>query len=273
MAQTMDQWYAETGRQSELDAIRRNPGGYEQAVAKYNSGGYGQSGNTQMSQNPVDIAKQMYELANQFRQPAISTLQAQQPGITSAYQGLSTAAAGQKPTIEQRYKDTLAEITKTTRGAAAGEFTQRGIPLSSNLVEQTVGSRLAPQIASAATQRDTNLLGVDQLLADIGMGQQTSQTSLAQAIAAIQAGASGEAISSAQNIYGQQEQSRQQQLTNALRQQEIDISKQGKTESPYLALSEGQTLYNLLTGQAQYTAPKSYKPSDSLGNDPLGLNS
>lgn len=93
------------------------------------------------------------------------------------------------------------------------------------------------------------------------MGGQEAQSSLAQAIAAIQAAGSGEAISSAQNIYGQQQTANQNALANALRQQEIDITKQTaeKATSPYLALSEGQTLYNLLTGQAQYTAPKTYK--------------
>lgn len=219
----------ESGQQSRLDELGKTGGGIEQAAAQW--GGPSSSQSTQSYspttvQNPVDIAKQMYELANQFKQPAINTLQGQASGINTAYQGLSTAAAAQKPNIEQRYQDTLKEITQATRGAAASEFTRRGIPLSSGLVEQTVGSRLAPQIASAATQRDTNLLGVDQLLADIGMGQQTSQTSLAQAIAAIQAASSGEAISSAQNIYGQQQTANQNALQNQLQQQQLALQTQ-----------------------------------------------
>ena len=275
-------YYAESGQQSTLDQLDRS-GGWAAVEADYNrrmAGGGQPSGQIQTAQSPVDIAQQMYQLANQFRQPAIQTLQGQQPGITSAYQGLSTAAAGQKPNIEQRYKDTLAEITQTTRGAAATEFTRRGIPLSSGLVEQTVGSRLAPQIAGAATQRDVNLQGIDQLLAQIGMGQQGAQTGLAQAIAAIQSASSGEAISSAQNIYGQQQTAAQNAIANKLAQQTLDLQKQQTAYDigkPYYAPTTGggldsvtQSLLSSLFGGGATTpttgnAP-TYSPSGGAGS-------
>ena len=265
--QEFTRYMKESGQQSTLDQLGRTGGGIERAAAQW--GGpqqqTSQQGQTQMAQNPVDIAKQMYSLANQFRQPAITTLQGQQPGITQAYQGLSTAAAGQKPTIEQRYQDTLQQITATTRGAAAKEFTARGIPLSSGLVEQSVGQQLAPQIQQAATQRDVNLQGVDQLLAQIGMGEQGAQTGLAQAIAAIQAGASPEAITSAQNIYGQQQAAQQNALQNQLAQQQLELKKQQTAYDigkPYYAPTTGgggfdaitqSLLTNLLGGGGQTT--------------------
>ncbi len=209
----------EHGQQSRLDELGRTGGGIERAAAEW--GGPGQTSQTSVSQNPIDLAKQLFELGSQFRKPAIETLQAGRAGIAPTFEGLRGAAEAQRPTIEQRYKDTLEEITKTTRGAAAQEFTRRGIPLSSGLVEQTVGSRLGPQISQAATQRDVGQPGITQLLANIGVGEFEAGTDLDRAIATIQASGSPEAITAAQNIFGQQQQARQSELSRQLQQQQL----------------------------------------------------
>ena len=216
-------FFAESGRQSQLDQI-----GIGEATRQFESGQFsgGQSGGGGGQQSAVDIAKQLFEFAKPQREAAIGTLRGGQAGITEAFGGLREAAAGQRPTIEQRYKDTLEEITKTTRGAAASEFTRRGIPLSSGLVEQTVGSRLAPQISQASTQRDVNLQGIDQLLANIGIGEQESQQGILSTIAQIQQASSGEAIGAAQNIFSTQQAARQAELSRQLQQQQLDIGQQ-----------------------------------------------
>ncbi len=105
------------------------------------------------------------------------------------------------------------------------------------------------------------------------MGQQGAYSALDQAIAAIRAASAPEAITSAQNIYGQQQQSQQQaaqlalqqliaQQNNAYQQQQLASSAAG---NQYATLGEGSTLYNLLSGQPMYTAPKQYAPQQSLG--------
>ena len=222
-----------------------NPAGIESTG--FLGGGGATSG---ASQNPIDLAKQLFELGSQFRKPAIETLESGRAGIAPAFEGLRGAAEAQRPTIEQRYKDTLEEITKTTRGAAAQEFTRRGIPLSSGLVEQTVGSRLGPQISQAATQRDVNQLGITQLLANIGVGEFEAGTDLDRAIATIQASGSPEAITAAQNIFGQQQQSRSADLSRQLQQQQIDLSRQTASQTEARAVSRDPFEIALLEAQA-----------------------
>jgi hypothetical protein len=218
----------------------------------------------------TDLAKQMYELANQFRQPAINTLESSRAGIGTAYSGLTAAAQAQQPLVEQNYQNLLKDVTQTTRNAAANEFSQRGIPLSSGLVEQTVGTRLAPQIANVGQQRATSLQGIQDLIANLGMGQQSAYSNLDSAIAAIQAASAPEAISSAQNIYSQQQQAQQAAATLAL-QKLIAEQNAAKTASAnqYQTLGEGQTLYDLLNNQAVYTAPKTYAPKNTYGIIPF----
>ena len=247
---TFDQMMAESGRQSELDRIRATPGGYEKALVQYNAGQFGQTSSQPSRQNYGQTGnqswQQMFQQIQSALQPgkqaAISTLQAQQPGISAVSQEQLTTAQAQKPTVEQRYKDTLAEITQGTRRAATAEFTRRGIPLSSALVEQTVESRLAPQIQQAATQRDVNMLGVDQLIANIRSGQQGQSLDLAKAIAAIQGGGSQDAVNSALSLYGSQQSGQQQGFANQLAQQQLELEKQKTAydiNKPYYAPDSG----------------------------------
>src|SRR3990167_2189927 len=62
---TFDQSYAETGRQSELDALRAQPGAYEQAKAAWESGGGTSGGQSpeQMAQSIIDAMMAPYKAA------------------------------------------------------------------------------------------------------------------------------------------------------------------------------------------------------------------
>ncbi len=266
MADLSQRALAESGHLDIWDKL--NSGRMTQAQAQAALGGGGSSGNTGAT-NYIDIAKQMYEMANQQRQPAIQTLQGGRAGIGTAYGGLVTQAQAQKPLLTQQYQNLLADVTKTTREAAGQEYTRRGIPLSSGVVEQTVGSRLAPQIANIGQQTAVGMQGVDQLVANLGMQQQGAYQNLDQAVAAIQAGASPEAITSAQNIYNQQQQAQQQTASLALQQQ---IANQNAAyqqaqlaQKNYITLPEGNTLFDPTTGKIILKTAKTYAPSENFG--------
>ncbi len=89
------------------------------------------------------------------------------------------------------------------------------------MFESAVAGRARPEIASASTQRDVGQLGITQLLANIGVGEFEAGTDLDRAIATIQASGSPEAITAAQNIFGQQQTTRQAELTRQFQQQEL----------------------------------------------------
>ena len=261
MADLSQRALAESGHLDIWDKL--NSGQMTPAQAQAALSGGGAAGATSGAGNYIDIAKQMYELANQQRQPAIQTLQGGRAGIGTAYGGLVTQAQAQKPLLEQQYQNLLADVTKTTREAATQEYTRRGIPLSSGVVEQTVGSRLAPQIANVGQQRAVGLQGVDQLVANLGMQQQGAYQNLDQAVAAIQAGASPEAITSAQNIYNQQQQASQQAASLALQQQIANQNaayQQAQLVTPkYTTVGKNEYVIDPATGKVVF------KPQDTLG--------
>ncbi len=87
----------EHGQQSRLDELGRVGGGIERAAAEW--GGPGQTSQTSVSQNPIDIDKQLFELESQYRQPANETLQDGRPGIAPPFEVLRGAAEAQRPTI------------------------------------------------------------------------------------------------------------------------------------------------------------------------------
>ncbi len=130
----------------------------------------------------------------------------------------------QKPLIEQRYQNLLGEVTGATRTAAANEFSRRGIPLSSGLVEQSVGKQLAPQIAQAGQIRETSL------------------ADLASIIAQLESGALGQGTDIASTLYGYQQQAQESAANRALQQllQEQSLNAQQQQQAAQLAWEQQQ---------------------------------
>lgn len=219
---------AEGGKQSLLDSLERS-GGFGAVSAAFDRGEFSRGGGGGGQPSGADViasAQRIFEQQQRFLQPALSTLEASRAKISPTFGALRTTTEAQRPTIEQRYQDTLEEITKVTRGAAAQEFSTRGIPLSSGLVEQTVGSRLGPQISQAATQRDVNLLGLEQLLANIGVSEFEAGRDIDLTAAGFQAGLGQTAISGGLQEFGIREQGRLSAIDQAIQQNQLRLAQQ-----------------------------------------------
>jgi hypothetical protein len=246
-----------------------NAGKISEAQARAQLGGGGASGSGSGTGSPVDLAKQMYQLGQQFAQPAIKTLEAGRAGIAPVYEGLRGAAEAEKEPLTQRYKNLLADITKGTREAAGAEFTRRGIPLSSGVVEQTVRARMAPQIERVGLEREAGLRDINQLIASYGQQELGAQTDLDRAIAAIQGAVGPGAVQSAMGIYGQQEQARRQAAQLAL--QRWQTEQQRDITGQQLAWEQQQAAWEQPWQERlwEYQLNKPYyKPSDTSGTIP-----
>lgn len=174
----------------------------------YNPGATSPSSNQGMA-GFSDMVSQAQQMAQANIQPQVQALE------------------GQKPLIEQRYQNLLGDITSTTRSAAANEFSRRGIPLSSGLVEQSVGRQLAPQIAGAGQIRDT------------------SYADLANTIAQLQSGALGSGANTALQLYGYQQQAQESAASRALQQMlaEQQLNAQQQQQAAQLAWEQQQAAW------------------------------
>lgn len=183
--------------------------------------------------------------SQQAVQPAIQTLESGKAPLKERYSKLLDSIKGRRETqLQQTDINTARELGRrgiTTDSTFAGQYgQQQRLP-----VEQQFG----------------------QLEAETGLAAEQSQQSILNAIAQLQAGAGQSEV---QRQLTLQQLAQQTQESDLNRQLQRDLAPTAKEESPFTTLSEGQTLYNLLTGKAQYTAPKTYKP-ETGGNDPLGI--
>lgn len=216
--------------------------------------------------SPAEIAREMWQVGEEFRKPAIETLEAGRGRIAPAYEELRGAAEAEREPLTQRYQDLLKDITSTTRQAAGAEVTRRGLPISSGITEQMVGSRLAGPIATLGREREAGLRGLTQLQAGYGQQELGAQTELDRAIATIQAAGAPEAVTSALSIYQQQQQSQQQQSQLAL--QRWQTEQQTAQQAAQLGFQQEQASWQQPWSEKlwQYQLDEPYyKPTQTLG--------
>jgi len=197
----------------------------------------------------VDLAKQMYEQLQQFKQPAIQTLEAGRGQIAPMFTEQRRAYEAEKEPLTSRYQNLLADITKTTREAAGTEFTRRGIPLSSGIVESTVGQRMAPQIERVGLERETGLRDLTNLIGGLTGQEAQMGLDLNSAIAAIQSATGTDAVTAAMKLFEAQQTSQQEASRLALdrwiaeQQQKAGYWEREDETPAQRALREAQTQY------------------------------
>lgn len=163
------------------------------------------------SNNAVDIAKQLLQFQQQSNQPAIQSLQASIPEVSSKFATTKQGLESQKVPLEQRYSNLLDQIKGNQEAdisqqnlTTSREFGRRGIPTTSGIFEQTIGEKTRPinqyytgQATEAGISKEENLMNLNQLIASL-TGEETEQTRAIQnAIAGLQAGDSSSAITQA----------------------------------------------------------------------------
>lgn len=237
------------------------------------------------SSDPVEIAKRIRQFTIESNQPAISSLESSIPETSAKFATEKGRLEGSKTSLNQRYDALISELTRRESAdvqaestVKSREFGRRGIPLSSGQFDVELQEKLSPlrqfytgQTTQAGIGREEGLRGVDDLIASL-TGQETETVRLIRnAIGQLQTGEPASAVTSALNISQQQQEALRQARTEAL-QRELSEKQlaferekfEGEDESPFVSLGEGSTLFNILTGQPVYTAPKSYKPISSV---------
>jgi len=184
--------------------------------------------------NWQDIVRQAQQMAQQAIQPQVQALEAREPQV------------------ESRYQQLLQDITQTTRGAATAEFGRRGIPLSSGIVESTVGQRLAPQIAQAGVVKEAGLSDIQQ------------------AIAALQGGALGAGMTGGIDLYSAMQGARENAARLALDQlKERQLQEQRLWERPYqereYEYGLGKPYYKPETGAVDPDPFPTFDPTQTFG--------
>lgn len=194
----------------------------------------------------------------------------------SKNEAVGTLESGKAP-LKARYDEVISSIKGTSEQrlseadtATAREFGKRGVPLTSGVYDTAIQGARAPIDAATASALSNTALQEQQQLGGID-----------SAIANIQAATGMNQVEAALQAYQIGEQARQFGLTfeEGIRQFNEQLKQQKELSQPssdpyaqYKTISEGQTLFDLLSGQSVYTAPKTYKPTGGGGDsDPLGL--
>lgn len=173
------------------------------------------------AQSAVEIAKSLRDFNIESAKPAIQTLETGRQPLKERYTSLLKSIK-EKGAYETGRADVLSAQELGRRGIStestyAGEFQQE--------------KRLPVQTAFSQLESETGLQG------------EQAQQSISNAIAQLQSGAGGDAISSAMSLLGAQQTAAE------------------KAKTSPVTLSEGQTLYDPSTGKPIYTAPKSSSES------------
>jgi len=201
-------------------------GKYDVSTPAVQQAGYSPANYAQsLTQAPQGNWQDMLKQATQMYQQAI------QPQI-QAIQAMPAQA-------ESRYQQLLADIKGETQKGVTQEMTRRGIPVSSGMTQDIVGQRVAAPIAQAGQIREESLANI------------------AQQLAALQSGAMTGGINTGLSLYGTQMGAQESAANRALQLQQLQ-----QQQNQPMTLGEGQTLYDPQTGQAIYTAPKTYAPKE-----------
>lgn|SRR3990167_6799180 len=261
----------------------------QQARASERSGGGGGGGQAPAPADPIETAKKLRAFTIESNQPAITSLQSSIPETDTKFNTESARLIGEKEPLKQRYAALLGELkgrestqTKTAQVSAAREFGRRGVPLSSSSYDDFLGEKVNPisqfyggEIKNLGLDEESSLRGLENLIAGLPAQSTEAKRAIMNAIASLQTGDPASSITGALGITQQQQQAQQAAQQLALQQQiaadenkyrnaQLDYQK-SQTASPYATLSEGQSLYNLLTGQQMFKNPKTYKAS--VGGD------
>ena|SRR3990167_6075790 len=291
-------WYSETGLgdyRGEIQQQAQSRGLSEEDAAyqAYYGAARGQMGSagSSVTLTPARQAEQQRareQAALTARQnaiaPAVTSLEASIPETAQKFATESARISGEVEPLKQRYQVLLDEIkgkgdrqVATAQTAASREFGARGIPASSTAYSDYLAGKVNPiesefanMYKSTGLEQESGLRNLQNMISGLVPQEVEANRTIRNAIANLQAGAGNTAIDDAFRQIQSQEQQRQSRVSEELARQNQSLAQSRfdfeKTQTPssnlannFTTIGEGNTLYNLLTGQAQYTAPKTYK--------------
>lgn len=242
MAQTFEQTFQESGRQSELDALRARGGdAFKRAKAAFQAGGGGFNISGSSSGSNLDFGQTVgraLELQRKAVQPAVQSLQASVPETQQRFTQQREQLTAEKAPLQERFKNLLADIKgqgkvreEAQTRITSGELGKRGIVGSSTLAQQEIQQAIDP--IRSTVQGATRDIGLEQEGALRQLQNQISNLlpqetgalrDITNAIAQLQAGAGTGAIDTAL-----------QQLGLSQQQSQFDVSQRAGETGQQLA--------------------------------------
>lgn len=191
----------------------------------------------------------------------------------SSQNAINTLQSGAGP-LEQRYGDLTSNIRATTEQevgranvTSARELAARGISTNSTFADEYSQSKRLPIQTAGQGQEAAAQLSAQQAVENRN-----------SAIANIQQATGLNEVNAAMEAYRQAESSRQfseqqRQFNETLSFQRDQANRQTPTDpyAQFKTLGEGQTLIDLLSGNAVYSVPKTYKSGGDGNNNPGGI--
>ena len=249
---------------------------------KYTGGNSSSSSSSSVSYDPIAEAQKLNQWYRQQNQPYIQSLQQGIPEVQKSYEQSRGYLQGQAEPLTQRYQNLLNDLKNTASTsvkkqeiATSSELGRRGF-VGGGLYDQTILNATQPiekqyatDISNVGIAQEQDMASLMNQIAQLSSSETSQLREIQNAIAQAEAGNPQAAMSSAENLLSLKQN--QQQFQEGQELQRF-LGTYSGASNPYMALSEGQTLYNMLTGQAEYTAPKTYKTTSASDfGDPLGL--
>lgn len=287
MAKTFDQFLSESGRQSELDDLRRT-GRYDAARSQYEStGGYGSSGgggggggNSGASTGNLNsIIADVSSMVRSQYEPITKQLESIKPLISQSIQQKKTTLEGRLGSLTDRYQKLLQDIT--TRGKEQettqtritnSELAKRGITGDSTAAVQEIANVLKPiQDQSTSNIKDVDLAqkeeerGIQDAIGALPGEQAMAEADILRQVASILAGGVNQSIGLGSTIYSTNQA--QQQAQQAADRQSQETSEYRALQNRLLQqqLTQQQSLAPLQLQQLQAEIAKLTKPSSGGG--------
>lgn len=175
-------------------------------------------GGSPMMQDFTGMVSQAQQMYQQAAQPQIQALEAQ------------------RPDIETRYKDLIADITKTGRAAKTAEYGRRGLPVSSGMMEHQLGQQLAGPIAQAGQARGGEMQNLAMTIANLQAGGQTGAIQTALSMLGMQTQAKQSSAELAMRKWAEEEATRRAGMVTPGQQFQ---QQQWRAEQPWIEEQRG----------------------------------
>lgn len=238
----------------QLSKTDRNPVQESRYQELLKSGGGSAGGGNDIAANAAQMLK-MYQEANK---PAVESLQSSIPEIQNKYAQTGEYFQKQVGTLDERYKNLLSSITgardtsvQNVTTNTSQELGRRGISAESGLFGQTVNKMTQPvqqafagDVSNLGNSQQSALDSLMNLISGNTQNSVESQRAVQNAIAQLQSGAGASSIQTA--LAMQQQQQAQEQAAAKLASDEkiAALGKTGSSQSRYITLGDGATLYD-----------------------------
>ncbi len=171
----------------------------------------------------TSLARQMLQMRQEAAQPAIESLRAGIPEIEAKYGQKEEYLRGKEPLMQERYKTLIEDIRgyeeRETERAEIGlerEWGRRGLSALGGAYEQRLGETLQPisrqyagLLGEAGISREESSLELANMIAGLTTGETGETRAVRTAMAQLQAGGAGDAITNALQLFQMQQQQAQ----------------------------------------------------------------